>query len=212
MRDTTDDDITGAAGGGPTSAGERRSRAARLRAIEEVAWRQFAAGEYEAVGLAEIAAEVGLARSTVQTYVGSKRDLYRQCVDRAVAELDAHLAMAAGGDGNHADRLRRALAAFLDFADERPEAWALVDRHLFVAAGPFAADGARMREQLLPRLEELVAGARVPSSPGATASAVLGSLHALASWRSERPDIPRESVVERATALIWFGLALELGR
>ncbi len=64
----------------------KRDSAATKAAIQDAATRLFARRGYSATGLREIAAQAGVDVAMVARYFGSKRDLFRACVE---AHVDA---------------------------------------------------------------------------------------------------------------------------
>lgn len=199
-----DDRCEGGAGG--TGA----ARPDRAQAIHEAAWRRFARGGFDTVGLGEIATDAGLARSTVQGYVGSKRALYRWCLDRAAGDLEAALAGAVAGADRPEARLRAALTAFVSFAADHREAWALLGRHLLASSGPFATEAADLRARLVPALERVLLGDDGGKGGGSVGSAVLGSRRVLTDPETGPPADPAPVLVDRLFDLVWSGVAAEL--
>ncbi len=94
-------------------------------AVLDAAVRLFVERGYHEVSLADIAAEVGLARNSLYRYVPDKAhlllDWYRRTVPSTIAEWRA----ATDGDDPPAERLQRWARAYL--------AWALTPEHQLVA-------------------------------------------------------------------------------
>jgi AcrR family transcriptional regulator len=94
-------------------------------AVLEAAVRLFTTRGYAEVSLADIAAEVGLARSSLYRYVPDKLHLlvewYRGAVPRTIAEWEAAVA----GDAPAAERAKRWARTYL--------AWAATPEHQLVA-------------------------------------------------------------------------------
>jgi TetR/AcrR family fatty acid metabolism transcriptional regulator len=111
----------------------------------------------------EIAAEAGVARSTVYVYFASRDDLLGACVESMYDRLKETIAGVVADDAPPADRLRALVLGVLERVDESPEFFrlAMATQATSGAAGSAAVGGALMMIGLdmIRLLEELaVAG------------------------------------------------------
>jgi AcrR family transcriptional regulator len=102
-----------------------RKRAARRDLLLEEAARRINAQGAGAIVLNDIAEQVGLSRNTLYYYVADRADLVFRCYLRACEATADDLALAHELGADPADRIRRFVAAELDF--ERPAQAVLTD-------------------------------------------------------------------------------------
>lgn len=105
--------------------GKGRKRAARRDLLLEEAARRINAQGAGAIVLNDIAEQVGLSRNTLYYYVADRADLVFRCYLRACEATADDLALAHELGADPVDRIRRFVAAELDF--ERPTQAVLTD-------------------------------------------------------------------------------------
>jgi hypothetical protein len=121
--------------------------------------------------------------------------------------------------GNAGDALgawRGAVRLLCDVVTERPEAWALVARHL--DNPELGASLRRLRDQVTEVFAGVLASYYSPERGSAalpeevleqarlTVPLVVGALQGLMSWWLDHPEVPRAKVEARAVDFGWLGL------
>jgi AcrR family transcriptional regulator len=98
--------------------------------VLDAATRQFAVSGRAGTSLDDVSAESGVRKPAIYELFGSKDDLFRACVERAVAELQDNFRSvnAETADLELADRTRRRVAAVVDHAERHPDAFRLLAR------------------------------------------------------------------------------------
>jgi AcrR family transcriptional regulator len=193
----------------------RRLPAARRRMlILEAADRQFAAHGYAGTSMTGIAADAGIAPSVIYDHFGSKRDLHLELLSRhARAMIEATTTPHAGESGE--ELVRRSTDAFFGFVERHRFAWRMLFRDP-PADEQIAAIHARIHRQGTEAIARLIHQAPVlrlgPGIPRRQADemlarAIKSSNDGLAAWWYERPEVPRDRVVDVAVGLCWLGLA-----
>ena len=190
-------------------------RAVREADMVAAATRLFAAREYDAVSMKEIADAADVSKPMVYTYFESKQGLFLACVEHWTAELMGQLEAATPDELAPDVRMWRGLLAVFAFIDENPDAWALLNPHGPAAGGQLAAGTARIREEITVLLARLLRDAAVaegvdPEVAGDATDAIAHALGAavqgLAAWGQRNS---KESLEEQALRLMnfaWMGL------
>lgn len=99
--------------------------------ILDVAEALFARRGYAGVGLAEVAAGVGLRKSSLFHHFPTKLDLYSEVIARVLDRLEASVRPATRSRAGHAERLDHWIDAIIDVLAEHPTTARLVLRSLF---------------------------------------------------------------------------------
>jgi AcrR family transcriptional regulator len=105
----------------PEPAEESSRRAQRRRTIIEAAAKQFAAHGYNDCDMECVAAEAGIGKGTLYLYFPGKQDLFFACVDLAMKQMQSAIAAAAESTSEPLEKIDRAIRAYLEFFDSRPE-------------------------------------------------------------------------------------------
>jgi TetR/AcrR family fatty acid metabolism transcriptional regulator len=131
--------------------------------IMDTARRLFGERGTTDVSMDEIAAQAGVARSTVYVYFSSRDDLLGACVESMYDRMKETIALIVADDASPSDRLRALVLGVLERIDESPEFFrlAMATQGTSGATGSVAVGGALMMIGLdmIRLLEELaVAG------------------------------------------------------
>lgn len=158
-----------------------------------------------------VARRAGVARSLLYEHFDSLEDLYLECVRAARAELDARFVDASIiNQGHPREQLRAGLTAYFRFVQERRGGWDVLSGTGALPAGRIGEVAAELRFRTADQISALFSIA-VPDVPDdevrAYAHAVSGAGEQLARWWRRNPDVSLETVVDRAMAVCWNGLA-----
>jgi AcrR family transcriptional regulator len=150
---------------------------------------------FDATSIAEIGAEAGISKSVLYHYFGSKADLYRAVLEHDAQALVDVVAAALPPPDAEAPRLRPGLEAFLEFLSEHPETWKLVTRD-----APADPDLRRLHSRIdasvANTLKDLLAAPGKRQARPELVELVALSVRTYASWWLDRPEVPREDVVD----------------
>jgi AcrR family transcriptional regulator len=197
------------------TAGRRKvPRAVREREMLAVAERAFADKGFHAASVDAIAEGAGISKPMVYAYFGSKEGLYRACMTAARERLFDTLRREIDQSLAPDQQLWHGLLAFFTFVRDQRGSWSILLGDVTAGAGPFAADGDRVRREagaLIERLLRRVAEAQGVDPVGMEliepiARALIGSAEALAAWWADHPDVPAERVALTLMNLAWSGL------
>jgi AcrR family transcriptional regulator len=191
----------------------RMSAADRREAILEAALDAFAGAGYHETSLDAVADRAGISKALIYEHFGSKRELHRALLERYVHELLARVMEATTAVEPGEERLRAGLEAFLDFVEERRDAWRFVFRNV---SDPEIADAVnRLREEVAITLAGLMAADAPPewnADPQLAgeiemiAQELTGAIQALANWWDEHREVPRERISQSIMDFAWIGL------
>ena len=175
----------------------------------------FADTGYHQTSLEEVARRAGVSKALIYDHFSSKQELYRELLETYVHELldrvgSAAMAIEEGGEA----RLIAGLEGFLEFVDERRDAWRMLIRN---RASDDVADsferlfdevaamiGALMAEEMPPSI--LPEGVEFDLVVEATSRQLVGSITSIANWWDEHRDIPRTQVLAMIMEFAWVGL------
>ncbi len=185
---------------------------ARRDLIRGAALEVFARRGYHSASLDEIAHGAGISKALIYEHFPSKHELYISLLERQVQALFDRLAAAAGTADPGEVRLRAGVDAFLTFVEERREAWRMLFRD---AADPEVAEVlVRVQGQANEAVAALIAAEPAPGGAddgdarlelAMRAQLLTGAVESLANWWHERPDVPRERLVDAVMDLTWVG-------
>jgi AcrR family transcriptional regulator len=185
---------------------------ARRELIATAAAELFAAHGYRGASIEEIARRSGVTPPVVYEHFDSKRDLYRELLERHFAELREVWGKHFVGD----DPLERRVASSFDAWFAYVEAHPFAGRVLFrYSTDPeieavHAEVAAQSREAILPLFAAEPGAGNVAGSVAGEGIEMVwvvlrGVLQGLAVWWSEHPDVPRERIVATAMNSLWIG-------
>ena len=181
----------------------------------EAGTRLFAAREYDAVSMDEIAQAADVSKPMVYAYFDSKQGLFLACVEHWTAELVRRLDEATPEEIAPDVRMWRGLLAVFAFIDEHPDAWALLSPQGPAAGGQLAAGAARIREEITSFLAQLLCDAAVAEgidvevardSTAPIAHALGAAVQGLAAWWQRDPSQPMDEQALRLMNFAWMGL------
>jgi AcrR family transcriptional regulator len=175
----------------------------------------FADFGYHQTSLDEVARRAGVSKTLIYEHFSSKSELYGELLETYVHELlervgTAALSVEEGGEA----RLLAGLEGFLEFVDERRDAWRMLIRNRA------SDDVADLFERLFDEVATLVSSlmaADMPSSAvpedadfdmavEATSRQLLGAITSMANWWDEHREVPRTQVLAMVMEFAWVGL------
>ncbi|HEX8760973.1 MAG TPA: TetR/AcrR family transcriptional regulator [Pseudonocardiaceae bacterium] len=206
----------------PSAAPARRrlSSQARRGELLDAALREFSSRGYYLTQMEHVAATAGVSKALVYQHFPSKEELFAAVTEHVVEGFMGRLPEVLGKAGDALGAWRGVVRLLCDLVSERPEAWALVARHL---DNPEVGASLRgLREQMNEVLAAVLASYYAPEQGDApppapseeevleqarlTVPLLVGALQGLMSWWLEHPEIPRAKVEARAVAFGWLGL------
>ncbi|HVE95415.1 MAG TPA: TetR/AcrR family transcriptional regulator [Pseudonocardiaceae bacterium] len=202
----------------PSAASARRrlSSQARRGELLDAALREFSSRGYYLTQMEHVAATAGVSKALVYQHFPSKEELFAAVTGHVVEGFMGRLPEVLGTAGDALGAWRGVVRLLCDLVSERPEAWALVARHL---DNPEVGAPLRgLREQMNEVLAAVLASYYAPEEGAAppeqevleqarlTVPLLVGALQGLMSWWLEHPEVPRAKVEARAVAFGWLGL------
>jgi AcrR family transcriptional regulator len=202
----------------PSAAPPRRrlSSQARRGELLDAALREFSSRGYYLTQMEHVAAAAGVSKALVYQHFPSKEELFAAVTEQVVEGFMARLPEVLGKAGDALGAWRGVVRLLCDLVTERPEAWALVARHL--DNRELGAPLRGLREQVTEVFAAVLAsyyvpeGGAVPSEEEVleqarlTVPLLVGALQGLMSWWLDHPEVPRAKVEARAVDFGWLGL------
>ncbi|MGH3797799.1 MAG: TetR/AcrR family transcriptional regulator [Pseudonocardiaceae bacterium] len=203
----------------PSPAGARRrlSSEARRRELLDAALQEFGGRGYYLTQMEHVAATAGVSKALVYQHFASKEELFAAVTEQVVEGFMERLPDVLGKAGDALGAWRGVVRLLCDLVTERPQAWALVARHL--DNPELGAPLRRLREQVTEVFAVVLASYYAPEQGGAapsdeevlrqarlTVPLLVGALQGLMSWWLEHPEVPRAKVEARAVDFGWLGL------
>ncbi|HET7573513.1 MAG TPA: TetR/AcrR family transcriptional regulator [Solirubrobacterales bacterium] len=200
---------TSAQPGGPR---KRLSAAERRELILVAAAAAFAERGYRGASVDAIAARSGVTPPVIYEHFGSKRELYRELLERHYAELRQIWNESFAGDGAPVERVARSLDAWFAYVEAHPFA----GRVLFRPSNDPEIDDVQAevaessRRAVMPLFAaepgaENLAGPLAAEGMEMAWVVLRGVLQGLAVWWSDHPEVPRERILATAMNALWFG-------
>lgn len=202
-------------GGAGRRPRRRMSAEDRRSAIIEAAIDAFAEGGYHETSLEAVASRAGVSKALIYEHFPSKMELYRGLLETYVRELlervtSAAMSIPEGGEA----RLLAGVEGFIEFVDERRDAWRMLIRHR--ANDDVAESFERLYDEVATMIGALMAKEMPPSilPEGAPfefgvevmSRQLLGAITAVANWWDEHRDVPRAQVVAMIMEFSWVGM------
>jgi AcrR family transcriptional regulator len=179
----------------------------------------FAEKGYDAVSMDELARASGTSRPVLYDHFRSKRDLYLTLLKEQRDAILEYVSPNLRTEAPLEDRLRLTINAFFSYV----ETHSLARRILFSEASAdheIAEAQRRLQSEANafmglslasdPRVRALI-DTRGPVVLEVTAQVVGSGLNGLVRWWHERPEVPRELLVNTAMDIFWLGLERILG-
>lgn len=186
--------------------------AARREVIANSAAVLFSERGYRGASIEEIARGSGVTPPVVYEHFDSKRELYRDLLERHFAELREVWRDNFAGPGSLEQRVASSFDAWFAYVELHPFAGRVLFRY---STDPeieavHAEVAARSREAILPLFAaepgaENLAGSVADEGIEMVWIVLRGVLQGLALWWSEHPEVPRERVVATAMNSLWIG-------
>jgi AcrR family transcriptional regulator len=189
----------------------RLSAAARREVIANAASVLFAERGYRGASIEEIARASGVTPPVVYEHFTSKRELYRDLLERHFAELREVWREHFVGEAPLEERVAKSFDAWFAYVEAHPFAGRLFRYSTDPEIEAIHADvAAHSREAILPLFAaepgaENIAGSVTDEGIEMVWVVLRGVLQGLAVWWSEHPDVPRERVVTTAMNSLWIG-------
>jgi AcrR family transcriptional regulator len=195
--------------GGERRRSGRLTAAARRAQLVDVGRAVFAKRGYEAASVEEIADRAKVSKPIVYEHFGGKEGLYAVVVDREVEHIVTRIVEAVSA-GSPRQRLEQAVIAFLTYAKERPDGFAMLLRD-----APLSKRGGEMPALMYDLADRIggvfteqfrKAGYDAKTAP-IYAHALVGMVAFVGQWWTEtRKPPPAERVASHVAALAWMGL------
>jgi AcrR family transcriptional regulator len=200
-----------------TTPRKRLTADQRRAAIQSSALEVFAERGYHSSSIDDIARAAGISKALIYEHFASKQELHASLLETEAGELYRRLAGAveAVEAESGASRLRTGLEAYLEFIEERREAWRVLFRETVDPESAAALD--RVTAQITTLVAALIA-----QDPGAKprdeahpesdrgiqllAQMLVGAIHSVANWWDDHKEVRRERVLETAMEFAWLGL------
>jgi AcrR family transcriptional regulator len=191
---------------------KRMTAAARREVIANAAAVLFSEHGYRGASIEAIARASGVTPPVVYEHFESKRELYRELLERHFAELREVWREHFVGDDPLGQRVARSFDAWFAYVEVHPFAGRVLFRY---STDPeieavHAEVAASSREAILPLFAavpgaENIAGSVADEGIEMVWVVLRGVLQGLAVWWSEHPEVPRERVVTTAMNALWLG-------
>ncbi|GAA2632996.1 helix-turn-helix domain-containing protein [Actinomadura fulvescens] len=204
---------------GEAAPGVRRRMpyARRREQLLRVALEEFGRRGYHLTQMEHVAAAAQVSKALLYQHFTSKEDLFAEVTEAIIADITRRLNEAVLGEQDSVAGIRAMVRVLFDYATEKPDAWALVVRHL-----DKPEVGLELRE-LRDRLGEAFADIllrRRRADPALSPAALeanerrarllvplmYGSMLSMVSWWLDHPETPRERAEGMAVEFIWLGL------
>ena len=165
---------------------------------------------YDATSMADVAAELGIGKSTLYHHVPSKEHLLAHALDAALGGLEGVLADAESGDGPALDRLRRAVRGSVQVLIAELPAVTLLLRVRGNSDVELAA--LRRRRGIDERLTALMRAAIAEGGvrriePELATRLVFGTINSITEWLRPEGSYDADELADTVAALIFDGLS-----
>lgn len=193
----------------------RLPAAERRELILDAAIDAFADSGYHQTSLEEVARRAGVSKALIYDHFASKQELYRELLETYVHELlervgSAAMSIPEGGE----IRLIAGLEGFLEFVDERRDAWRMLIRNR--ASDDVADSFEQLFDEVAAMIGSLMAeeipksvlpeGVEFELMVEATSRQLVGAITSIANWWDEHREIPRTQVLAMIMEFAWVGL------
>jgi len=186
----------------------RLSASARRAQLVDVGRSVFAKRGYEGASLEEIAERAKVSRPVLYEHFGGKEGLYAVVIDREMEYLIRRITEAVS-QGQPRDRVEAGALAFLSYAKDHPDGFAVLthDAPVTSARGGMSS----LLTDVAERVSEVFATAFKnagydPKTAPIYAHALIGMVTFVGQWWKDSKKPPVEEVAGHIAALAWMGL------
>jgi AcrR family transcriptional regulator len=181
----------------------------RRSLVLSVALAAFAETGYELASMGTIATAAGVTRPVLYHYFPSKPALYLAVLDEQSAAMSTFIAQSVSRQPDYAHRIFTAAEAYLGFAEQHPQAWALLLDDSAMTDPECAAGRRRVHDTLMQSSLALFAPDIATTGRDVTDPAVelgmkfvLSGFNGVIQWWRDHPDMTRHQVLAALTELI----------
>lgn len=154
----------------------------------------------------EIAAQAGITKPIVYRYFGDRAGIYQAVAEQYCADLTSRFQSAVATSRDLHANVVRAIDAYLAFVQDDPQVHQFL-LHPQHATRPAVTFGYHVGEDLADVLRQrLEAAARDTAPAGPWGHAVAGMVQAASTWWLVNPEVPRATLVDHLSTLLWDGL------
>lgn len=191
----------------------RLPRAVRERQILDAAVEVFSLHGYHSASMDEIAEVAGVSKPMVYTYLGSKEDLFAQCIRREAQRLLDSVAKGVRLDLAPDMQLWTGLRSFFMFVGQNRNSWTVLHRQALSVGGAFAEEISALRSRSIELVAAVVVAAgtkqgiakEAEKSGEGLAAALVGAAESLADWWIDHPDVSDGLLASWLMNLVWLG-------
>jgi AcrR family transcriptional regulator len=181
--------------------GRMTRRLELLRAAIEVIRR-----EGPTASMDEIAAQAGITKPIVYRYFGDRAGVYQAVAEQYCADLTSRFASVVATSHDLHANVVKAIDAYLAFVQDDPQVHQFL-LHPQHATRPAVTFGYHVGEVLTDVLRQRLEAADRDTSPaGPWGHAIAGIVQAASTWWLVSPEVPRATLVEHLSTLLWDGL------
>jgi AcrR family transcriptional regulator len=192
---------------------KRLPREVRERQILDAAVQVFSRHGYHGASMDEVSDVAGVSKPMIYAYLGSKEDLFGQCIRREATRLLEAVTNGIRMELPPDMQLWHGLGAFFRFVGEHRQSWQVLHRQAISQGGPFSDEVLAMRGRAIALVDALLV--RTATKRGldeqatrateALAAALVGSAESLADWWLDHPDITDKMLASWLMNLVWMG-------
>jgi len=192
---------------------KRLPREVRERQILDAAVQVFSRHGYHSASMDEVSDVAGVSKPMIYAYLGSKEDLFGQCIRREATRLLEAVTLGIRMELPPDMQLWHGLGAFFRFVGEHRQSWQVLHRQAISQGGPFSDEVLAMRGRAISLVDALLV--RTATKKGldeqatrateALAAALVGSAESLADWWLDHPDISAKMLASWLMNLVWMG-------
>jgi AcrR family transcriptional regulator len=192
---------------------KRLPREVRERQILDAAVQVFSRHGYHGASMDEVSDVAGVSKPMIYAYLGSKEDLFGQCIRREATRLLEAVTRGIQVELPPDMQLWHGLGAFFRFVGEHRESWQVLHRQAISQGGPFSDDVLAMRKRAIALVDTLLVRTatrrgldeQATRATEALAAALVGSAESLADWWLDHPDISDKMLASWLMNLVWMG-------
>ncbi len=154
----------------------------------------------------EIAAQAGITKPIVYRYFGDRAGLYQAVAERYCADLTSRFQSAVSTSGDLRVNVVTAIDAYLAFVQDDPQVHQFL-LHPQHTTRPAVTFGYHVGESIADLLRRRLEAARRDTGPaGPWGHTIAGMVQGASTWWLVHPEVPRATLVERLSTLLWDGL------